>query len=457
MLYNIGPSGFYTAKYLTELCPSVKIDILERFPTPYGLVRYGVAPDHEYTKNVISTFHNIIAVKKHQITYRGNIKLGQDVTLKQLNKIYSAIIIATGVSSDKSLDIKHDTNSYVIPARHFVNWYNGHPDFVRYIENKETMDLSKVTDVIIIGNGNVALDCARILLKSTDQLNTTDIVPSCLRTLATANIKNIHILGRRSHIQASFTIKELRELSKLPSIKAILSHDDIKRGTSVANDIEMNNSRARKRITELIQSFHSEPSNYNSDEKNVYFRFLSIPKEIKVTNEGRLDSLVVERTTLEGEAHNQKIISTGELETIPCQLILVSIGYSVEPIENLPLNDSKTCVKNIEGRVEGKPGIYVAGWLKRGPSGIIGTNIPDAKETATAVLNDMEQLKVANDEEIEKLFMEIGKNIHIVNWDEYMQIEQEEIRRGAMRTPSTPREKIVNVDEQLNVLKGHCG
>ena len=404
----------------------------------------------------MSTFHDV-ATNRDQVTYRGNIELGKDVTLQQLYEIYSAVVIATGASSDRNLDIKHDTNSHVIPARHFVNWYNGHPDFTRYIENKDMMDLSKVTDVVIVGNGNVALDCARILLKSTDQLNTTDIVPSCLKTLATANIKNVHILGRRSHVQASFTIKELRELSKLPSIKAILSHDDIKRGTSIANDEEINSSRARKRITELMQSFHSEPSNCNSNEKNVYFRFLSAPKEIKVTNEGRLDSLVVERTALEGEAHNQKIIFTGELETIPCQLILLSIGYSVEPIENLPLNASKTCVENIEGRVEGKPGIYVTGWLKRGPSGIIGTNIPDAKETATAVLKDMEELKVVNDEEVEKLFMKIGQNIDIVNWDEYVQIEQEEIRRGAMRTPSTPREKIVNVDEQLSVLKRHCG
>ena len=453
-LAKLGPSGFYTAKYLTELDPSLKVDIIERFPTPFGLVRFGVAPDHELTKNVMSTFHEV-AAKRNQVTYRGNLQLGKDVTLQQLQEVYSAVVIATGASSDRKLGLKHDTNPYVIPARHFVNWYNGHPDFTKYMEHKEdsNSNLSNITDVVIIGNGNVALDCARILLKSTDQLNTTDIVPSCLTTLARANIKNVHIVGRRSHVQASFTIKELRELSKLPSVKAILSQDDIDRGTNIANNEEINSSRARKRITELMQSFHSEPSSGEKDEKNVHFRFLSAPKEIKVTDDGKLDSLVVERTTLSGEAHKQILKTTGELETIPCQMILLSIGYSVEPIENLPLNSTKTFVENMEGRVVGKPGVYVTGWLKRGPSGIIGTNIPDAKETATAVLNDKDKLKVADSEMIESLFKKIEQDRDTVNWDEYIQIEQEEINRGSMRDPPTPREKILEVDEQISVVR----
>ena len=450
-----GPSGFYTAKYLTELDPSLKIDILERLPTPFGLVRFGVAPDHELTKNVMSTFHEV-AAKKGQVTYRGNVELGRDVTLQQLREIYSAVVVATGASSDRTLGLEHDTDPGVIPARHFVNWYNGHPDFTAYMENKSKVDLSKVTDVVVVGNGNVALDCARILAKSIDQLNTTDIVPSCLTTLSKANIKNIHIIGRRSHVQASFTIKELRELSRLPSVRAVLSDDDIKRGTSEANDAEINSSRARKRITELMQSFQSEPSHEEKDVKNIHFRFLSAPKEIKVDKDGRLEGLVVERTSLDGEAHNQRLKATGEMETIPCQMILLSIGYSVEPIENLPLNASHTHVENVMGRVQGKFGVYVTGWLKRGPSGIIGTNIPDAKETATAVLQDRAKLQDADNDAIEKLYKEISRDNDVITWDDYMLIEEEEKKRGAMRDPSTPREKILTVKEQLSVVRNAC-
>ena len=364
---HTGPSGFYTAKYLTELDPSLHIDILERLPTPFGLVRFGVAPDHELTKNVMTTFHDVAS--RAQVTYRGNVQLGKDVTLQQLMHAYSAVVVATGASSDHSLGLKHDANPSIIPARHFVNWYNGHPDFAHYMEDKaeaNEVELSDVTDVVVIGNGNVALDCARIILKSTHELSSTDIVPSCLATLASTSIKNVHVIGRRSHVQASFTIKELRELSKLPSVRAVLSHDDLDRGTNAANDEEIGSSRARKRITQLMESFHHEPSSMEQEEKNVFFRFLSVPKEIKVNEHGKLQGLVVERTALQGEAHHQKIVNTGEIETIPCQLILLSIGYSVEPIEDLPLNALKTCVENIQGRVEGKPGVYVTGWLKRG-------------------------------------------------------------------------------------------
>ena len=184
---------------MTELDPSIEVDILERLPTPFGLVRYGVAPDHELTKNVMSTFHDVAL--RENVTYRGNVELGKDVSLQQLQHLYSAVVIATGASSDRALGLDKEKNVNVIPARHFVNWYNGHPNFVDYMERNKVISLSEVTDVVVVGNGNVALDCARILLKSTDALKSTDIVPSCVTALAASSVKNVHIIGRRSHVQ----------------------------------------------------------------------------------------------------------------------------------------------------------------------------------------------------------------------------------------------------------------
>ena len=233
-------------------------------------------------------------------------------------------------------------------------------------------------------------------------------------------------------------------------MRPVLRKDDKDRGYNVANEKEAMSSRARKRITELMTSFDEEPSDA---QKNVIFRFLAAPHEIMVTKEGEnaieneLVGMVVERTALDGEAHSQTLRRTGELETIPCQLILLSIGYAVEPIEDLPLDPSKSRVQNIEGRVEGKSGVYVTGWLKRGPSGIIGTNIPDAKETATSILEDKHKLKGVDRDEVEKLFA----NIVTVNWNEYLKIENEETERGKQRNPSTPRQKILCVEEQLHL------
>lgn len=462
-IVGTGPAGFYTAKYLLEKNPSAKIDMIEKLPVPFGLVRFGVAPDHPEVKSVSSQFAELFDKHRGRLNYFGNVTVGEGgLTVGELRDAYSAVIFANGASSDRSLNIKGEDLHGVMSARTFVNWYNGHPE---QSELHNDFDFSKVKNVVVVGNGNVALDCARILSAPVEDLAKTDISISALDILGKCNIQSITMVGRRGHIQAAFTIKELRELTRVPGAHVCIDADELEQGRTAASELEILDNRPKKRIVELIDKT-AAAFDSNADGKKVNLRFLLSPKEIisrDVGSHGSVSEMVFERNSLEGPAHKQTVQGTGAFEHIPCDLVLKAVGYQSVPMFEVPFNSRSKTVPSTQGRVvfNTKPihGLYVTGWLKRGPSGIIGTNITDAKETVMSVLEDIESgvLCPVDDEDSEgtpRLFSLPHQLAHddVVTWGDFEAIDAEEKRMGEASTPARERVKLLSVDDMMSVV-----
>lgn len=482
-----GPAGFYTAKYLLERNKLVTVDMLETLPTPYGLVRQGVAPDHQDVKSVMATF--IEVATQPRFRFFGNISVGgQDgehtsnaVSIAELKKAYDIVVLAYGASSDRALGIPGEELSGVISARNFVNWYNGHPS---YNHIGESFDLGKIKRVVIVGQGNVAIDCARILMKDIDELRSTDISSHALKALEKSSVEEVVIIGRRGHIQASFTIKELRELTKLADVNVKISQSELNDSNTESSELELKNNRPKHRIVDLIckvanDTISNESSVESKEKKSINFRFLLSPVEIlpSSTDVGAVGSIVLNKNKLIGPENNQKAVATGESETMNCELILKSVGYKSESMIGVPFDFRKNVIPNDHGRVvdEGNTllennmsskksddskiidGLYVTGWLKRGPSGIIGTNITDAKDTVECILKDIESKNTASEHKFQKcdpiLTIPVLSSGDVITWEDYLRIEAEENRRGDASTPKKPREKICNVAELLSIAK----
>jgi adrenodoxin-NADP+ reductase len=481
-----GPAGFYTAKYLLEKNKFVTVDMIETLPTPYGLVRQGVAPDHQEVKSVMATF--IEVATQPRFRFFGNISVGgQDgehssnaVSIAELRKAYDIVVLAYGASSDRALGIPGEELSGVISARNFVNWYNGHPG---YSQIGESFDLGKVKRVVVVGQGNVAIDCARILMKGVDELRSTDISSHALKALEKSSVEEVVIVGRRGHIQSSFTIKELRELTKLADVSVKISQLELNNSLTESSQLELKNNRPKHRIVDLINNIatdtiSTESSGENKQKKKINFRFLLSPVEIFPSADvSAVGSIALHKNKLIGAENNQKAVSTGESETINCELILKSVGYKSESMIGVPFDFKKNVIPNNQGRVVGEEstryedgnskssktddfdiidGLYVTGWLKRGPSGIIGTNITDAKETVDCILQDIGR-KTSTEHKFQKcdpiLSIPVLSSEDVITWADYLRIEAEENRRGDAATPKKPREKICNVTELLSVAK----
>ncbi len=393
-------------------------------------------------------------------------------------KTYSGVILAHGADSDNQLDIPGSNLQGVESARHFVNWYNGHPDYVG-ISDDETFNLSKVQDVVVVGQGNVALDCARILTKSVDELEVSDITSKAVQTLKSSRVNAVTVLGRRGHVQSAFTIKEFRELSRLDGVGLHVLPSDIAAGLTAASQTELENNRPKKRIVELIQSV-AAATRKDGDRKAISVRFLLSPVAFLGDEQGKLCGIKVQRNRLEGEPTSQRAVPLEEEATvIPCQLVLQSIGYKCRPLsERLPFNRRSNTMPHSQGRVlnahvarlggaeerfacistsgaEVVRGLYVAGWLKRGPTGIVGSNINDAKETVASVLSDLKAGLLASDthDPAPQLLSAggcIGEH-RAVDWAGHLRIDAEELRRGREAHPPKEREKLLLRDEMLRV------
>lgn len=486
-----GPSSFYAAKYILEKAPvDTKVDIIEKLPMPFGLVRYGVAPDHQDVKTVMSTFHEI--GNNPRVSYFGNVALGKDVSLDALMKNYSAVVLGTGASSDKILNVKNeelteicDKHRYqsgnvdkslsggVLSARSFVNWYNGHPDY-RWVGD-ELNCLKGITDVVIVGQGNVAIDCARVLINDPSiKLDKSDITDEALKCIQNSAIKKVTIVGRRGFVQASFTIKELRELSRLDECDLNLYQDEIDRSDTEASLLEVKNNRPKKRIVELMRKVAMETQSKlsgaegGSKAKQIDIRFLLSPVEV-VTDSGeeavangcraQVKGLKVVHNSLTGGEGKQSVVprlsdnNENVEEIIPCQLILRSVGYQSVPLPgfNIDWFDAKrNIINNNQGRVLNSAGetvakLYATGWCKRGPSGIVGTNITDAKETVQCIVEDIEQNVVQAIDNPVDLTSLLPANTRVVNWNDYMVINGVENDRGLEK--GKVRDKIVEIDE----------
>lgn len=464
-IVGTGPSGFYTAKYLVEQNPDVKVDFFEKLPFPFGLVRYGVAPDHPEVKSACNTFEEVVQ-KTDRIRYFGNITISDDITdnqlsLEKLSSVYDAVVLAYGANSDNALRIPGENLQGVLSSRDFVNWYNGHPEFTNL--HGTQFDLSKIKHVVVVGQGNVALDCARILAKSVEELQTTDISQHAIEALKNSSVETITIIGRRGHVQAAFTIKELRELTKIPNVSVNILKSELQAGWTKASQTEAENNRPKKRILELIDSISN--SYKEKLDREISIRFLLGPKEIvpTLTDNKKIGSIVVTKNELTGEPHKQNSIATSEEITLPCDLLLKSIGYKCTPIsKTLPFNIRANIIPSLHGRVVDDkdvtiPKLYVAGWLKRGPTGIIGSNIGDAKETSQSVLEDLSKLPIQSHEDPIEILKKDEKTQSIiqqsVTWEEVLKINQKEIENGQKLSPPKLREKFINVNDMLEIAK----
>ena len=379
-IVGAGPAGYFTAQALQNAQNderTFEIDLFERLPTMWGLVRSGVAPDHPKIKTVAKVFEKVASEPNFRLF--GNVEIGKDLNLDDLTSRYDAVVMCTGSAIGRTLGIPGEDLPGSISAAEFVPWYNGHPDFADL-----DIDLSGTT-AVVIGAGNVAMDCARMLAVNPVELDTTDTADHALATFHNSNIRKVYIAGRRGVEHAAFTAPELRDLPKLEHTDVHIDADQVHEAharAEAAGEIEKHlasNLEAWRLIAEHPKSGH---------ERSMEFRFLSAPKEIR--GEGKVEEVIFGINKIEG----CKVVETGETYSIPCSLVISAIGYQAAPIPGVVMESGK--IKNEDGRVLGT-NLYTVGWAKRGPSGVIGTNKSDASDVVALLLEDLGTPKGASD------------------------------------------------------------
>lgn len=426
-----GPSGFYTAEALVKACEDCQVDIIERLPAPHGLIRYGVAPDHQTTKNVSRTFDRTAA--RDNVHFYGNIEVGRDVTVEQLKACYDAVVVATGAPNDRPLGIPGEDKQGVYGSAAFVGWYNGHPDFRHLTPNLDT------ANVCVIGNGNVAIDCARVLVKTREEMDVSDIPEFALDQIQASPIRDVYMLGRRGPVDAKFTNVELREMGELKTAVPVV--DGALLPEQVPEDMEMSDRDRRVRERNLASLREFATRDPNSMPKRVHFGFYAAPREI--LGGDSVEGLRLERTKVEGG----RAVGTGEFFEIETGLVIAAIGYRAYPVPGLPFDEEAGIIPNDDGRVG--DGLYAVGWVKRGPSGTIGTNRPDGQNAARQIMEDVgDGNGKGGRAALEALLDEAGQRR--VTYDEWLKLDEHEKTAAA---GGAPRRKLVTVAEMLDVLQ----
>ena len=374
-----GPSGMYAADaLLSQEDIPVSVDIIDKLPSPFGLVRYGVAPDHLSIRSVRDTLDKVL--DHPGVRFLGNVELGRDLSLDQLREFYDAIVLTYGASRDRALGIPGEELAGSIAATDFVNWYTGHPDTA---PDAFTDFLAGSRSVAVIGVGNVAVDVTRVLSKAPGEIEHTDMPEHVFAALRASGIRDVHLVGRRGPAQATWTTKELRELGELEQTQVLVAEGgdvgDVASERAVADD------KAVARNVAVIQGWADHVD--DGRDRRIHLHFRCRPVEILGTD--RVEALVVETTVLDDEGQAS---GTGETHRIPVDAVIRSVGYRGTAVDGVPFDDRRNVIPNRDGRVvDGDaaiPGLYVAGWIKRGPTGIIGTNKKDAVQTVTCLLED---------------------------------------------------------------------
>lgn len=440
-----GPSGFYAAQALYKANLTVEIDMFDRLPTPYGLVRHGVAPDHQKIKNSTAVFAKIAS--KEGFAFWGNVTVGRDISVDELASFYHAVIFAYGAESDRRLNIPGEDLPGSYTATEFVAWYNGHPDY-----RDHTFDLSHET-AVVIGQGNVAVDVCRILLKTVDELKGTDIAAHALEALAESRVREVHMIGRRGPVQAKFTQVEIKELGRLEDADPIVQPKYLEFDALSQAEYDDPKNKSAARIVPILLEFSQRPAPTKNG--RLHIDFLLGPRAI--LGKQRVEKIVLEHNELVGEPFHLSARGTGETEELACGLVFRSVGYRGTELEGVPFNDDWGVVANEEGRVveNGAPkrGYYAVGWIKRGPSGVIGTNKPDSAETVKALLQDLGKLgdsACRGREAVLNLLQERG--IRPVSFEDWKAIDAEEVARGS--ESGKPREKFTRIEEIIAFLDG---
>jgi NADPH-dependent glutamate synthase beta subunit-like oxidoreductase len=425
-----GPAGFYTAEALDKAFgENARIDILDRYPVPYGLIRFGVAPDHQSLKAVSKRYDKV--AESPGVDFIGNVTIGRDVSVEELLGFYDAVILAIGAPHDRKLGIPGEDLPGVVGSAEFVGWYNGHPDFA---------DLDPPLDgthAAVIGNGNVALDCARILSKTQDEFSGSDIVGHALESLDKSVIRTVTILGRRGPHQIAMTPKELGELGHLAEASPVVDGADF---PPIEADDALEPGQ-RKSIT-ILREFVAAGVD-ESKPKRMVFDFFARP--IRIEGDGRAERIIVERTELD-EAGAAR--GTGEEYEVPASLIVSAIGYASPHIEGVPYDERGGKFANEGGRIADR--LFAVGWARRGPTGTIGTNRPDGYEVAELVAAEMAPGSSSDRvgaEGLKALLVERG--VMPTDYDDWHKIEETEVGRAR---PGSPREKFVRVEDWMKTV-----
>ncbi len=453
-IVGAGPSGFYAAEHiLKDGDLHAQVDLFDRLPTPFGLVRGGVAPDHPKIKSVTRVYEKTAA--RDGFRFFGNVKIGHDVEVEELERHFHAIVFTVGCETDRALGVPGEELPGSYAATAFVGWYNAHPDYADH-----DFDLSSER-AVVIGNGNVAMDVARMLALSDHELRQTDTADHAIELLDQKQIKEIVVLGRRGPVQAAFTNPEIKELGEMEDAEPIVDPAEMELDPASAAYLASDEADKTTKVNvETLREFSQRTP--EGKKQRIVLRFLSSPVEIK--GEGRVESIVIGRNELVEEGGTLRAKDTGEREEIECGLVLRSVGYTGVPIEGVPFDEKRGLILNEGGRVLDshdaghKVGHYTAGWIKRGPSGVIGTNKKDALETVQHLFADVESQALLSPENpapdaIEQLLAE--KGVRFVSFEDWQAIDQAEVGRGEPH--GRPRVKFVRVDEMLGTLEQVSG
>jgi ferredoxin--NADP+ reductase len=440
-----GPAGFYAAGALLDAETPIEVDMLERLPTPWGLVRLGVAPDHPKLKTVSRAFERIAL--KPGFRFFGNVEVGRDLTHADLNHLYDAVVYAFGAQSDRRLDIPGEDLPGSWSATEFVAWYNGHPDFqeLRFDLNAER--------AVVIGNGNVALDVARMLALTPAELEPTDTTDPAIEAIGGATIRDIVVVGRRGPAQASWTTPELKELGELAGADVVVDPAELE--LDAVSEASLEDDTNARRNMEVLRDFAARKP--TGKPVTVRLRFLVSP--VALHGDEKVQSIELVRNRLEERAGRLVAVPTDERETIECGLVFRSVGYRGVGLPELPFDEGRGTIRNERGRVVADDGeavgrTYCAGWIKRGPTGIIGTNKKDATETVAQLLEDVEQGKLGHRDEataaaVEELLTE--RDARAVLYPGWTSID--ELERAAGEKLGRPRVKLRTWDELLEAAE----
>jgi ferredoxin--NADP+ reductase len=450
-IIGAGPTGFYTAEHLFKKDVVVEIDMFDRLPTPFGLVRGGVAPDHQKIKSVTLVFDRI--AKRPNFRFYGYVELGRDLTVADLRAHYHQLIYTTGAQTDRPLGIPGQDLTGSHTATEFVAWYNGHPDYREF-----EFDLTQER-VAVVGVGNVAVDVCRILCRTVDELAKTDIADYALEALSQSRVKEVVMLGRRGPAQAAFTNPEIKELGEMEDADIKVLPEEAELDSLSQDMLARDPDRTTLKKVEILQEYAKREPTRKS--RLLTVRFLVSPVELIGDESGQLvNARLVKNELYATEAGTLRPRATDQFEDLPVGLLFRSVGYRGVPLPGVPFHDKWGVILNQKGRVidpdsqQPVVGEYTAGWIKRGPSGVIGTNKPDAAETVECMIEDLAEARMLNPaqpeiEAIARLVQERQPNYF--SYDDWLQLDAIEVERG--KALGRPRLKFTRVEDMIAAVQ----
>jgi ferredoxin--NADP+ reductase len=449
-IIGAGPAAFYAAEHLFKQSGlAIEVDMFDRLPAPHGLVRYGVAPDHAKIKTVTRAYDAIAANPRFR--FFGNVELGRHVTLEDLQRHYHQIVFATGAQTDRRMGIPGEDLTGSHPATEFVAWYNGHPDYRDY-----PFDLS-VERAAVVGVGNVAIDVARMLVRTPEELEATDIADYALAALRESRVREVYLLGRRGPAQAAFTNPEIKEIGEMAGADVVVRPDEVALDPLSQAEVDRSGDRMLARKVEILQGYALRRP--EGRERKLHVRFLVSPVEITGDASGRVTGMRLVRNVLVADEKGRlSAKATSEFENLDVGLVFRSVGYRGVPLAGVPFHDRWGVIPNDKGRVTDAsgapiPGLYVAGWIKRGPSGVIGTNKPDAVETVTAMVEDAASGAVGHPSSADAASTEAfvrSRQSACVSYADWRSLDALEISNG--KACGRPRLKFTTVEAMLFAL-----